>query len=321
MKSLLAWAQLIRAANLPGAAANVLVGWLLVCGEWASAAQVATAVVASLLLYVAGAIGNDLVDQVRDRERNPGRPLPSGRIHPVAARWVMWLSAAGALGCGVWMMRSFSGHGQFLRPLGIIAGLLGCIAVYNWLLKRWAGSALFMGLCRGLNLLLGAAAALESGCPVLGPEAPGLFGRLGLGAAAITLFVCGITLVARDEWLERPRRGTILAGLVLEIMGLAGYALLPWAMLADGIGPVGQAGRNHVLLVVLIGLTILRRGVIALMSGDPSAIRAAVILSLASLLTLDAATALLVSGRMFEPMIILSLLALAMLLRQVASPT
>ncbi len=100
---------------------------------------------------------------------------------------------------------------------GIVAAVLAlCILAYDAGLKHtWLGPV-FMGACRGLNLLLGMS------------HAAALAGPIGwFAAAAYGLFVAGITVVSRSE-TTGGARGGLVAGLVLQdlaLVGLAGVAL------------------------------------------------------------------------------------------------
>jgi 4-hydroxybenzoate polyprenyltransferase len=87
---------------------------------------------------------------------------------------------------------------------------------YDAALKQtWLGP-IFMGACRGLNLLLGMS------------HAPALAGPVGWYAAiAYGIYVAGITVVSRSETSGGHRRG-LLAGLALQniaVLGLAAVAL------------------------------------------------------------------------------------------------
>jgi 4-hydroxybenzoate polyprenyltransferase len=315
-----AWLQLIRVPNLPGAASTVLVGYLMVAGQWQPVWAVALVVAATLLFYVAGLIGNDLADIERDRDRLPPRPVASGSIPVVAAIVVMCTAFLAALTCCCFLMQGQLKGAQVeshvAEPILVGIALLIAILLYDFLLKRWLVSALAMGLCRGLALLLGASAAdlharadVEPGWGVL------------LAAGSLTLFVTGLTLIARDEAAAKPRRWLIALGVLAQAAGLAGYAWLPQVLAADAGQIALLIDRTHLFLIAVIGFTVLRRGVVAASTGNPTAIRGAVLISLVSLMTLDAAVALLVTGHPAFPLAILGLLGLSLLLRLFASPT
>ncbi len=310
-----AWLELLRIPNLPGVAGNVLVGFLLVAGSWQPGWAVALTISAALSFYVAGLIGNDLADIELDKKRKPDRPLASGRISAAAARIAMGMAfAEGLLGCGMLCGNLSSMQGT--RPLQIGAGLSVAILAYNFWLKRWLVSALFMGLCRGLTVLLGAAvASLHSEPPA------GTGWSVQLLAVSLTLFVAGLTLVARDEAAARPRRWVVVTGLLAQVAGLAGYLLLPRFLSGEAGAPGPWFDGSFSVLIAAIAFTVLRRGVMAAWSTNPRAIRTAVLISLVSITTLDAAVAWLATGQLVSPVMLLGLLGVSLIFREFASPT
>jgi len=146
------WAQLIRFPNLFTVPGDVAVGFVL---AWpvhtGGMPELLAALMASLFLYAAGMVMNDLVDIERDKAERPSRPLVSGAITPFAARNFTALLIALAL--GLLALRSLE-----LLVAGII--LTGLIFTYNYLARRsrLAGSAV-MGLCRAGSMALGVVAA------------------------------------------------------------------------------------------------------------------------------------------------------------------
>jgi len=316
---ILAWARLIRLSNLPSAASNVLAGYLLVAAVWEPLWGVIVAISASLMFYAGGVIGNDLHDRIPDAKTRPERPLPSGLISASTATIAMYaLLTAGLVLCSV-----LEGESEFWNPksgriLAVGVLLVASIVAYNFLLKRWLVSAVAMGLCRGLNLLLGATVANHfSGFP----DGQFLPLYVWLAVASITCFVTGLTLLARDEASATPRRWLLNLAAVIMLAGLAGYAM---------VGPVMERFqdatsanvRMHLILVSVIGFTVMRRAIVACLMPDKRSIRAAVITALFSLVTLDAAIAMLASGgHPVYALVILGLLGLGMLFSRFTSPT
>lgn len=104
--------------------------------------DVVRAMVASVLIYGAGMVWNDIADRELDRKQRPERPLPSGDL---------------SMGFAVIFGLLLLGGGIGLSPCpthhGLIAGL---VLVYDFLGKRleWLG-ALNMGVLRALNLSTG----------------------------------------------------------------------------------------------------------------------------------------------------------------------
>ena len=104
--------------------------------------DVVRAMVASVLIYGAGMVWNDIADRELDLKQRPERPLPSGDL---------------SMGFAVIFGLLLLGGGIGLSPCpthhGLIAGL---VLVYDFLGKRleWLG-ALNMGVLRALNLSTG----------------------------------------------------------------------------------------------------------------------------------------------------------------------
>ncbi len=146
-----AWLQLFRVPNLFTVPGDPLAGFLIATGGRLDSRAVC-AVLASLCIYAAGLAMNDLADFAEDLRERPKRPLPSGAISRSSA----WIVVANLilLGLGLCFL---AGPAAVLMGFGTVLG----VVLYNFLTKRIPIiGALNMGLCRGLSLLLGAAAGL-----------------------------------------------------------------------------------------------------------------------------------------------------------------
>ncbi|MGA0369803.1 MAG: UbiA family prenyltransferase [Kiritimatiellia bacterium] len=165
--------------------------------------------------YLFGMALNDLVDESRDRESRPERPLPSGRIRKSRA-WML----CGTLALGAVLL--------FPRPA--MLGLLLLISVYNFVKQRQLiPGALCMAGCRGMALWIGAGAPAS-----LKALLPGFVIWGGL------IFL--ITLLADQEgrvpfsggWMARMlTAGWLLAPLPALLLGTPRFPVfLPWALLA-----------------------------------------------------------------------------------------
>ena len=146
-----AWLQLFRVPNLFTVPGDPLAGFLIATGGQLDSRAVC-AVLASLCIYAAGLAMNDLADFAEDLRERPKRPLPSGAISRSAA----WIVVANLilLGLGLCFL---AGPAAVLMGFGTVLG----VVLYNFLTKKIPViGALNMGLCRGLSLLLGAAAGL-----------------------------------------------------------------------------------------------------------------------------------------------------------------
>jgi 4-hydroxybenzoate polyprenyltransferase len=173
------WLQLFRAPNLFTVPGDPLAGFLLASGGSLRPA-VLTAIAASLALYCAGLLLNDLCDLAEDRAERPHRPLPSGAAEPRVVRAVAILLLLFGNACAL----ALGTHAAL-----VAIGLSAAVVAYDLGAKRLVGvGALVMGLCRGLSLVLGAAAATEE--PVR---------AVFLAAGMVTLYIAAVTHLARYE--------------------------------------------------------------------------------------------------------------------------
>jgi len=153
-----AWAELLRLPALFTVPGDALAGAAAVSAR--PTARTLLAIASSLCLYEAGMALNDWADRDVDAVERPHRPLPSGRIRPVAA-----LGAACALtGAGL-SLAACAG-----RPaLTVAVPLAGTVWAYDLALKNTPAGPFAMATARGLDLLLGAAATAGAGVVGAGP--------------------------------------------------------------------------------------------------------------------------------------------------------
>src|SRR5262245_18376858 len=195
-----AYLQLIRLPNVLTAAADSLAGWLLVGGSLAVPGRWVPLVSASMVLYASGTALNDVFDIEVDRNERPGRPLPSGRAS------VRLAASLGGLGLMLGPALALASGSVTAAVVAVI--LAAFILAYDAGVKHTMLGPVFMGSCRGLNLLLGMS------------HAPGLGGAIAWSAAAAYgLYVAGITVFSRSETHEGERRG-IVAGLTILDLAL-----------------------------------------------------------------------------------------------------
>ena len=183
--SLHAWLELLRLPNLFTVPGDILAGWAL-GGQGGGLPW--GALLASLCLYAAGLLWNDLFDLRIDAHERPSRPLPSGRVpcrHALLA--ALALSALGPL--------------LALNAWPVAVTLLALILFYDALANRFAGlGVITRGACRGVNLLLGVAVACPGG--------PGVWPPLAwLAAGLMMAYIIGVSIVARNEANPRAKVG------------------------------------------------------------------------------------------------------------------
>ncbi|HQR07995.1 MAG TPA: UbiA family prenyltransferase [Gemmatales bacterium] len=190
-----AWAQLVRLPNVFTAPADVLAGAGFVllgfhgAWPWPIVQTVILLCAASICFYAAGMVLNDVFDYEEDKQERPFRPLPSGRINRTLALAVGILLLSTGVGLALLKMPSnlWWPHSLpiFLLPVLILG--------YNVALKHTFLGPLTMGLCRGLNLLLGATVI-----PLFIPAA-------WWAAFTVTFYITGVTIIAHDETKQGNR--------------------------------------------------------------------------------------------------------------------
>lgn len=211
------WLRFFRIVNLPTVPGDVLVGVAAVLWGCSGTLAVRSAVAASLascFVYLFGLADNDLVGAKTD---GPERPIPAGEISPGAARIARGLCLFAALAAGALAN---------LPPAWWVAALLLTVAVVAYNRTK---SSVLMGLCRGLNVVCGAAAVAvgPAGCV---PRA----GWFALAAAALvwTSYIAIVTRYSEGEGTDpekRARVGFLIGAIVYLQLGvlLAAYELAP----------------------------------------------------------------------------------------------
>jgi len=216
------WFSFLRLPNVFTAPGDALAGYFLSGASQACWGHLAGVFLFPMLVYAFGIVTNDLFDMERDRRERPDRPLPSQAISIRSAVWAAVLLLVAAFGLG-WRLLPGAGFGWFLA-------LVGAVLAYNAVLKRFRWScAVSMGVCRGLNLLTGAAMG--------GGEYPI---AVWVGAVTVVLLIAGITVIADYEtrgcppaWSLWLAAGVIPLGWLLAADKTAcGPAALAWSFLA-----------------------------------------------------------------------------------------
>lgn len=221
-RSLVAYLQLLRPANVVTAWADVLAGFA-VAGAVVTVQQANPAtswlelgwlLAATTGLYGGGVVFNDVFDAALDARERPERPIPSGRATRHGA----------ALFGGMLLASSIVAAAQVgLVSAGLAALVAGGAVLYDAQSKHHAIlGPLNMGLCRGGNLLLGVSAA------------PTLLVSNGYLALIPIAYIAAITAVSQGEVHGGSSRtgyaalglvGGVVAGLLL--LGVrADYCLL-----------------------------------------------------------------------------------------------
>ena len=205
------WLRLLRLPNLFTAPGDSLAGYFLTSAFNDNASInvliIILLAITSVFIYAFGVVMNDVMDYQEDCRNRPERPLPSGKISRdratifCAQLWglsVVLLVICTKLKCLV-----------FYDVLFVLLGLWLTIVLYNFWLKRYRlVRSITMGLCRGLNFLLGVT-AIGYGVS---------FGKIWpvfVPFAAVTAYIAAVTWLADKENEEQN------VGFVVQIPAIA----------------------------------------------------------------------------------------------------
>ena len=268
-----AYLQLMRPANLITAVADILLGFfvafaiaeqgfinnLLIEKEWGNLILL---LISTIGLYGGGVVFNDYFDAGLDAVERPERPIPRGDATMQGA------SMYGAMLLAIGITAAFA----VTNLSGYIAiGIAVLAVVYDSIAKH---SAIFgpivMGMCRGGNLLLGI-----SVIPAVLPE----YWYLGFIAL---IYIQGITLISRGE-VNTADKGTLYSG-------LACYCLVVFFIIALTIVQ-GFSFWQSLPFFLLFAYMVLPPAFKAALGGDPAMARKAVKAGVLSMIILDAAIA------------------------------
>ncbi|WP_161597047.1 UbiA-like protein EboC [Dyadobacter flavalbus] len=197
MSSLKPYIQLTRPANLVTAVSDILAGMAIAQFTFADLSA-GLLVVSTLGLYGGGVVMNDVFDAKLDSIERPERPIPSGKV-PLRSATLMGISL---LFLGVLAAAMF----------GFTSGMIALVvAVLTVVYNRFAKHSvflgpLFMGLCRGGNLLLGMSVVPES------------FDKWGWIALLPIAYIGAITLISQDEVHGGKRRTLYIAAFLYLIV-------------------------------------------------------------------------------------------------------
>lgn len=268
---MLAYLQLVRLPTVFTAMADILLGFVLtghfVFGSHAGqdSAKFFGLLASSCCLYLAGMVFNDVFDRKRDAVERPSRPIPSGRVPLVSAI---------VLGT-VLMIAGVAAAATVTRVSLHVAGLLVvAILAYDGVLKRTPLAPIAMGLCRALNVMLGASDHNTWKPFFLGP--PQTYAAVFLG-----LYIVGVTLFARTEARTSSRWMLGLALLVLD----AAIGSLAWLA---SFWPTGAKVPVVLAMFAVIAFTLNRRAIAAIANPTPQNVQPTIKLMLLSYVMLDA---------------------------------
>ncbi len=297
-EKIMGFARLARPANLPTAAADILAGIAisLALGKLPimehfldNVSQVLWLIFASVVLYAGGVVFNDVFDAKLDAIERPERAIPSGLISINEA--IIWGTLL--LGLGIF----FAFNVTFISGLLAIV-LVGAILIYDAIAKSHSFfGPLVMGICRGLNLILGMS----------------IINRLDLWWVAVVpvIYIFAITLISRGEVHGNNKNHILLAGILYVIV-----------VMSIGIVSLIKTESIAILSPFLLVFTILifRPLIIAYRENSPKNIKKAVMAGVLSLIVMDACWAVGFSN-WYLGLAVLLLLPLSILLSKLFAVT
>ncbi len=295
--TLLAHAQLLRLPNVFTAFADICLGGAAAGYLLDRPTAFVMLLVASGCLYCAGMAFNDFFDRHEDAKARPFRPIPSGRIAPwQAALGGSLLLAVGFVAAGL-AGQTLGGDDAlgWSNPGWVALLVIAAVLLYDAYLKRTPLGPLGMGACRFLNVLLGLSGA--GGDLWTWPN-------LHL-AAAVGVYIVGVTWFARTEETESRRTHLRLASLVMLAGVLLGLTVP--AHFENRTAPIYFPYLVAAFLFY-VGLPVVR----AIRRPEPKPVQAAVKRAILGLVVLDAVLATAFVG--LPGLLILLLLPPAMLL-------
>jgi 4-hydroxybenzoate polyprenyltransferase len=258
-----AYLQLVRLPAVFTAMADIVLGFVLAHRVLSPVSEFLALLGTSTGLYLAGMVFNDFFDRALDAKERPNRPIPSGRVSPRAAFALGATLLAAGLGCA-WAAGGLS--------IAIAVTLAALILAYDGFLKRTVSGPIAMGGCRMLNVLLGASGAVLSVWKS---------SQIGV-AAAMGIYVAGITWFARREAVSSSRAQLMVATLVIHC-GIVALLMLLFAVWP----PSDLNGRAAIALLAVTAFVDVRLAP-ALSEPTPGNVQAAVKRLLLAIVLFDA---------------------------------
>lgn len=196
--------------------------------------------------YLGGMVFNDIFDRERDKELNPKRPLPSGRLS---------LAQALIFGSALILVSSALALATNLQAWLWHGGLLFAIFAYDGFLKRFrAPGALAMAACRGLNILFGAATVMSIEAPNFQSLRPS--DTVVFMALASFIYIFALTMLSTYEDEEASKGALLLHGALLLSAPLSLIALkmrfgLPPAFADAWVDVLGLMIEQALMILIL----------------------------------------------------------------------
>lgn len=211
MKKIKGFLQLMRPANIVTSVSDVLAGIAIsgfLINTNFSSDDILPAIllcISTMGLYGGGVVFNDVFDAALDKIERPERPIPKG---------IVTITEAAILGSALLLTGIITA--AFVSKLSCLLAVSIAIAalIYNKWSKHhaWAGP-LNMGLCRGLNLLLGISVVISS------------ISEWWFLAIVPVIYIAAITMISRGE-VHGGSKKTLYAAGLLYCLVIAAILLL-----------------------------------------------------------------------------------------------
>lgn len=201
MEKLIGLLRLTRPANIVTAISDILAGAAIAgyAGGITDLSSVLFLILATVGLYGGGVVFNDVFDADLDRVERPERPIPSGLISE---------KEGSLLGAFLLLIGIAAAFMVFPYPSGALAvGIAVAALVYDkWGKHHAVLGPLNMGLCRGLNLLLGMSFV------------PTVLSQYSYLALVPIAYIAAITMISRGEVHGGKSNIILFAGILYLIV-------------------------------------------------------------------------------------------------------
>ncbi|HRN58440.1 MAG TPA: UbiA-like protein EboC [Agriterribacter sp.] len=211
MDKLIGFLRLMRPANIITAISDILAGIAIAVYAGNDVHSYSWQAVALLILsttglYGGGVVLNDVFDAELDKAERPERPIPSGLISKnAAALWGMRLLLAGIAAAS-----AVHTAGWFSASALLAVAIAVCSVVYNkWMKHNPFLGPLNMGICRGLNLLLGMSIL------------PAALTHYSYIAVVPVIYIAAITMISRGE-VHGGKKNALYGAALLYAVVIAG---------------------------------------------------------------------------------------------------
>ena len=200
----------MRPANIVTAVSDIMAGIAIACFavgiKWTNLSFLPVFLLAlsTTGLYGGGVVFNDVFDAALDKRERPERPIPSGLIPKTsAAVFATILLILAVLTASLVHEQLFSS--SFFIALAIA---IAAVVYDKWGKHHSSLGPLNMGLCRGLNLLLGMS---------IFPEALSQYWAI---AVVPIMYIAAITMISRGE-VHGGKRTTLFAAIIFYFIVIA----------------------------------------------------------------------------------------------------